>query len=116
MELLETGMRLTTCYLEVGLRRALVLIANAPSREVENQSMRMKNRRPARANQRRRPTPSWTPGRLTVRVDREWSWRLGLSALFVVAAAWRWAYLARLRHTPFAGSLDADARVYWDWS
>jgi hypothetical protein len=48
--------------------------------------------------------------------SREWLWRLGLTALFGAATAWRWAYLARLRHTPFAGSLDADGRIYWDWS
>jgi tetratricopeptide (TPR) repeat protein len=42
--------------------------------------------------------------------------RLALVALFVIAAAWRLAYLARLAHTPFADSLDADARIYWDWS
>src|SRR5206468_7700064 len=36
--------------------------------------------------------------------------------LLGLAAAWRLAYLARLRHTPFAGSLNADARIYWSWS
>jgi hypothetical protein len=49
-------------------------------------------------------------------IDRAWWWRFAMLALFVVAAAWRWAYLARLGRTPFAGSLDADARIYWEWS
>jgi hypothetical protein len=43
-------------------------------------------------------------------------WPLVLLALFAVALAWRWAYLARLGHTPFAGSLIADSRIYWQWS
>src|SRR5438552_1623952 len=37
-------------------------------------------------------------------------------ALFAVALAWRWAYLVRLAHTPLAGSLNADSRIYWEWS
>ena len=53
-----------------------------------------------------------SPARVGLRVP----WPLGLLALFGVALAWRWAYLARLRHTPFAGGLEADARIYWDWS
>src|ERR1051326_8477823 len=43
-------------------------------------------------------------------------WRFALTALFALAAAWRWAYLARLAQTPFAGSLNADSKIYWDWS
>lgn len=39
-----------------------------------------------------------------------------LLALFVVAAVWRFAYLERLGRTPFAGSLGADSRIYWEWS
>ena len=34
-----------------------------------------------------------------------WVWRMALLALFALAGAWRWAYLARLGHTPFAQSL-----------
>lgn len=45
-----------------------------------------------------------------------WLWRSALAALFAAALAWRWAYLARLQATPFAGSLDADSRIYWGWS
>jgi tetratricopeptide (TPR) repeat protein len=44
------------------------------------------------------------------------AWILARLLLFGLAAAWRLAYLARLGHTPFAGSLDADSRIYWSWS
>ncbi|HEY2954545.1 MAG TPA: tetratricopeptide repeat protein [Candidatus Eisenbacteria bacterium] len=50
------------------------------------------------------------------RSDRKPLWPLALLALFAAAAASRWAYLARLGATPFAHSLDADSRIYWDWS
>jgi tetratricopeptide (TPR) repeat protein len=36
--------------------------------------------------------------------------------IFLLAAAWRLAYLGRLAVTPFAGSLNADSRIYWAWS
>ena len=44
------------------------------------------------------------------------AWSFARLLLLGLAAAWRLAYLARLRHTPFAGSLNADARIYWSWS
>jgi tetratricopeptide (TPR) repeat protein len=50
------------------------------------------------------------------RLDRIGVWHLALFTLSCIAAAWRFAYLARLRHTAFAASLDADALVYWNWS
>src|SRR5690349_19366263 len=49
------------------------------------------------------------------RVARRAPW-VAPSAWFALAAAWRLAYLARLGHTAFADSLDADSRIYWDWS
>jgi tetratricopeptide repeat protein len=61
-------------------------------------------------------TPSSTSRSPAVNDEPAWPWRLGLLALFGVAAIWRCAYLVRLGHTPFAGSLDADARIYWAWS
>jgi tetratricopeptide (TPR) repeat protein len=45
-----------------------------------------------------------------------WLWPAALAALFGLALLWRLAYLARLAGTPFAGSLDADAHIYWAWS
>jgi hypothetical protein len=39
-----------------------------------------------------------------------------LPAVFVVAAAWRLAYLNRLSSGPLADSLYDDARIYWSWS
>src|SRR5882762_9460356 len=77
----------------------------------------MKDRHGARAVKDRAPAPA--PSRTTPRAagsEPAWPWRLGLLALFLVAAVWRWAYLARLGRTPFAGSLGADSRIYWDWS
>jgi len=50
------------------------------------------------------------------RVGLRLPWSLGLLALFSVAITWHFAYLARLRHTPFWGGLEADSRIYWDWS
>jgi Flp pilus assembly protein TadD len=75
----------------------------------------MKGRRAARAVGGRARTLS-PSGRRGAAVDPRWWWRLGLFALFGLATAWRWAYLARLRQTPFAGSLDADSMIYWQWS
>jgi tetratricopeptide (TPR) repeat protein len=50
------------------------------------------------------------------RLDRIGVWHFTLFTLSCIAAAWRFAYVARLRHTAFAASLDADAGVYWNWS
>lgn len=50
------------------------------------------------------------------RASAEPAARLELLALFAVAVAWPWAYLVRLGHTPFSGSLNADSRIYWQWS
>lgn len=44
------------------------------------------------------------------------SWRATLGILFVAALALRLSYLDRLARSPFWGSLDADARLYWDWA
>lgn len=44
------------------------------------------------------------------------SWPLGVGALFVIAFAWRWMYLARLAKSPLAGWMLDDARIYWAWS
>jgi len=44
------------------------------------------------------------------------SWPLALVAVFVVAAAWRLAYLARLEKSALAGAMFDDARIYWAWS
>jgi tetratricopeptide (TPR) repeat protein len=41
---------------------------------------------------------------------------LALSALFVVAWAWRAAYLGRLAVTPLQGALYEDADIYWRWA
>ena len=41
---------------------------------------------------------------------------LVLALLFLGAFAWRLAYLGRLAATPFADSLRADERLYWDWA
>src|SRR5882672_3661741 len=36
--------------------------------------------------------------------------------IFLLAFAWRCAYLMRLAQTPLAGGLTLDARIYWDWA
>jgi len=78
-----------------------------------------RRRRIGAARQRER---GGAPGRAPVaqpfggRSALERLWIPALVALGTIAAAWRWAYLARLRHTPFADSLDADAGIYWSWS
>ncbi len=43
-------------------------------------------------------------------------WLAMLGGLFLVALAWRIAYLVRLAETPFLTELGSDARIYWDWS
>src|SRR5262245_3081984 len=52
--------------------------------------------------------------RVVRRTER--AWPLCLAALFVVAVGWRLAYLARLAHSPLAGQMLDDARIYWAWS
>jgi Flp pilus assembly protein TadD/4-amino-4-deoxy-L-arabinose transferase-like glycosyltransferase len=71
--------------------------------------------RGTRGRTRKPPAPR-TPGRPAWWADPERRWRLGLLGLFATAAAWRCAYLVRLSHTPFAGSLNADSGIYWEWS
>src|SRR5437867_2522140 len=78
----------------------------------------MKDRRTPHGIETRSQAPpaSGPSRRFAVRAHHELLWRLALLALCGIAAAWRLAYLARLRHTQFAATLDADARIYWDWS
>lgn len=45
-----------------------------------------------------------------------WAWALALTGLFVLAWAWRTAYLARLAATPLHEALDQDAGTYWRWA
>jgi len=43
-------------------------------------------------------------------------WGLALAGVFVVALAWRAAFLARLLRSPLADHLQGDEHIYWDWS
>src|SRR6185295_18743467 len=53
-----------------------------------------------------------TPPRAAPR-DR---WRVALALLFVIAFAWRAAYLIRLAGSPLGGSLSEDSIIYWRWA
>lgn len=39
-----------------------------------------------------------------------------LGVLFLIALAWRLAYISRLEDAALIGSVRADERVYWDWA
>src|SRR5437879_6523508 len=73
-------------------------------------------RRPRARGGRTRPAPAAHSRSAVVRHPRPAIRGLGLALIFGLAAAWRLAYLVRLARTPFAGSLDADSRIYWSWS
>src|SRR5262249_11475476 len=88
--------------------------ARAPARQDDvDRAVRPLTASPTRPRQRsprvRRSDPSTGFVRLR-------SWAAALILLFVIAAAWRWVWLARLARTPFADRLDVDARIYWAWS
>src|SRR5258706_3521350 len=43
-------------------------------------------------------------------------WPVVLAVLFVIAFAWRAAYLIRLAASPLGGSLSEDSIIYWRWA
>jgi len=63
----------------------------------------------SRRGARETPKPSRDPAALR-------AWPALFAGLFVLALAWRLAYVARLAQSPLSGSLTADARVYWEWA
>ncbi len=43
-------------------------------------------------------------------------WPGVLASLFLISWAWRLFFLERLARSPLSGSLNADARIYWEWA
>ena len=67
----------------------------------------MRNRRPRRTILR-------SQDRQNARSPRRW-WA-ALVGVFLMALAWRVAFLGRLFAGPLANHLQGDEHVYWDWS